>query len=121
MSEKKRILIADDVEAVTTLLVTALEVNGYEVVVATNGEDAFKLGKEEKFDLAIIDQLMPGLLGGEILSKWKEENINLPVIILSGVEDDDVVVSTLEGGAIDFVRKPFRLPELLTRIKRQVN
>lgn len=46
MSEKKRILIADDVEAVTTLLVTALEVNGYEVVVATNGEDAFNLGKE---------------------------------------------------------------------------
>lgn len=56
---------------------------------------------------------MPGLLGGEILTKWQEEEIDLPVIILSGVEDDDVVVSTLEGGAVDFVRKPFRLPELM--------
>jgi two-component system, OmpR family, alkaline phosphatase synthesis response regulator PhoP len=117
MSEKKRILVADDVEAVTTLLVTALEVNGYEVVVATNGQQAYELGVQEPpFDLAIVDQLMPGLLGIEILKKWRSESIDTPAIVLSGVEDDDIVVTSLETGATDFVRKPFRLPELLARV-----
>jgi DNA-binding response OmpR family regulator len=116
MSEKKRILVADDVEAVTTLLVTALEVNGFDVVVATNGQQAYELGVEQRFDLAIVDQLMPGLLGIEILKKWRAEDIDTPAIVLSGVEDDDIVVSSLQAGRTDFVRKPFRLPELLARV-----
>lgn len=116
MSDKKRILIADDSEVVTTLLVTALEVQGFEVEVARNGQEAFEMGKDGQFDLAILDQLMPGLLGTEILNQWKEANITLPTIVLSGVEDDDLVVNFLQIGAVDFVRKPFRLPELIARV-----
>lgn len=119
-SDAKRILIADDVEAVTTLLVTALEINGFEVVVARNGQRAFELGRDQDFNLAIVDQLMPGMLGNEIISRWREAGLELPVIVLSGVEDDDVVVSTLENGATDFVRKPFRLPELLARVRKHI-
>jgi DNA-binding response OmpR family regulator len=116
-----RILVADDVEAVTTLLVTALEIAGYEVVVAENGQKAYELGKSGEFDLAVIDQLMPGLLGTEILRRWQSEGIGLPVIMLSGVEDDEVVVGSLDSGAIDYVHKPFRLPELLARIRKNLN
>lgn len=116
--EAKKILVADDVEAVTTLLVTALEIAGYEVKVAANGEEAFQLGVENVFDLAIIDQLMPGLLGIEILRQWRSRSIDMPVIVLSGVEDDVVVVESLESGAVDFVQKPFRLPQLMARVKK---
>lgn len=117
----QRILVADDVEAVTTLLVTALEIAGYEVVVAENGQKAYELGKSGEFDLAVIDQLMPGLLGTEILGRWQSEGISLPVIMLSGVEDDEVVVGSLDSGAIDYVHKPFRLPELMARIRKNLN
>ncbi len=118
---RQRILVADDVEAVTTLLVTALEIAGYEVTVAENGQKAYELGKGGGFDLAIIDQLMPGLLGTEILSRWRSEGIILPVIMLSGVEDDEIVVGSLDSGAIDYVHKPFRLPELMARIRKNLN
>lgn len=120
-TDTKRILIADDVEAVTTLLVTALEIAGYEVVVARNGQQALEFGRDQEFDLAILDQLMPGLLGIEILTQWRAAGIDLPVIVLSGVEDDEIVVGSLESGATDFIRKPFRLPELMARIKLHLN
>lgn len=118
---RQRILVADDVEAVTTLLVTALEIAGYDVVVAENGQKAYELGKSGEFDLAVIDQLMPGLLGTEILGRWQAEGISMPVIMLSGVEDDEVVVGSLDSGAIDYVHKPFRLPELMARIRKNLN
>ncbi len=117
LADMKRILVADDAEVVTTLLVSALEVKGYEVVVANNGRQAYDLGVDQEFDLAIVDQLMPGLLGSEILLKWRENGVTMPAIVLSGVEDDDLIVGMLEMG-VDFVRKPFRLPELLARINR---
>lgn len=117
----QRILVADDVEAVTTLLVTALEIAGYEVVVAENGQKAYELGKGGEFDLAVIDQLMPGLLGTEILGRWQAEGVNMPVIMLSGVEDDEIVVGSLDSGAIDYVHKPFRLPELMARIRKNLS
>lgn len=120
-SAPQRILVADDVEAVTTLLVTALEIAGYEVVVAENGQQAYELGKSGQFDLAVIDQLMPGLLGTEILGRWQSEGISIPVIMLSGVEDDEIVVGSLDSGAIDYVHKPFRLPELMARIRKNLN
>lgn len=119
-SDTKKILVADDVEAVTTLLVTALEINGYEVVVTANGQDALEQGLSGDFDLAILDQLMPGLLGIEILGRWREAGVEMPVVILSGVEDDDFVVGSLESGAADFIRKPFRLPELMARVKKLI-
>lgn len=121
VKDKARILVADDVEAVTTLLVTALEIAGYDVEVATDGEKAFELGNSGGFDLAIIDQLMPGLLGIEILKGWRRKGLDMPVIMLSGVEDDDIVVGSLESGAIDFVHKPFRLPELMARVKKHLS
>ena len=119
-SEAKRILVADDVEAVTTLLVTALEIAGYEVVVAKNGEAALELGESGEFHLAILDQMMPGLLGIEVLKRWQSAGVEMPVIILSGVEDDEIVVGSLESGAMDFVHKPFRLPELMARGRKHL-
>ncbi|HEX9848709.1 MAG TPA: response regulator transcription factor [Acidimicrobiia bacterium] len=115
----KRILVADDSDTITTLLETALTAGGYEVLIARNGFDTYELGKSENVDLVILDHLMPGLLGLEIIERWRSEGIEVPVIVLSGVDDDRTVVSSLEVGAVDFVRKPFRLNELMARVKQR--
>ncbi len=120
MSDPKRVLVADDSETVTTLLVTALELEGYEVEIAGNGVEAYEMGIAGDFDLIILDQLMPGLLGLEIIERWQREGHTMSVRMLSGVDDDRTVVSSLDMGAVDFIRKPFRLPELMARIRQRL-
>jgi DNA-binding response OmpR family regulator len=119
-SQAKKVLIADDSETVTTLLVTALELEGYEVTTAANGIEAYELGASGDFDLVILDQLMPGLLGLEIIDRWHKEGHMVPVMMLSGVDDERTVVSSLDMGAVDFIRKPFRLPELMARVRQRL-
>lgn len=120
MAERKRILVADDSPTITTLLRSALEGAGYEVTAAFDGMEAYEKGQAGEFDLVILDQLMPGLLGLEIIDRWHEEGIETPVIMLSGVDDDRTVVDSLDKGAVDFVRKPFRLPELMARVRQRM-
>ncbi|MCI0425293.1 MAG: response regulator [Actinobacteria bacterium] len=119
--EKKRILVADDSETITTLLTTALESGGYLVTTATDGYETYELGKTGVFDLVILDQLMPGLLGLEVIDRWQAEGVTTPVIVLSGVDDDRTVVDSFDRGAVDFVRKPFRVPELLARVRHRLS
>jgi DNA-binding response OmpR family regulator len=120
MSEVKRVLVADDSETVTTVLVTALELEGYEVDTAGNGVEAYEKGVAGGYDLVILDQLMPGMLGLEIIDRWQREGHMIQTIMLSGVDDERTVVGSLESGAVDFIRKPFRLPELLARIRQRL-
>lgn len=120
MSEVKRILVADDSETVTTVLVTALELEGYEVETARNGVEAYEMGVSGRYDLVILDQLMPGMLGLEIIDRWQQEGHVIQTIMLSGVDDERTVVNSLESGAVDFIRKPFRLPELLARVRQRL-
>ena len=120
MSEPKRVLVADDSETVTTVLVTALELEGYVVETAGNGVEAYEKGIEGGYDLVILDQLMPGMLGLEIIDRWQQEGYAIQTIMLSGVDDERTVVNSLESGAVDFIRKPFRLPELLARVRQRL-
>jgi len=120
MSRKKRILVADDAETVTVLLSTTLEMNGYEVLTAGNGIEAYERGKSESFDLVILDQLMPGLSGLEVIQKWNDDGLDIPVLMLSAVDDEKTIVDSLDLGAVDFVQKPFRLRELLARVRQRL-
>lgn len=120
MGEIKRVLVADDSDTVTTVLVTALVLEGYEVETAVNGLEAYEKGLNGDFDLVIMDQLMPGLLGLEVIDRWRQEGRQISTIMLSGVDDDHTVVGSFESGAVDFIRKPFRLPELLARVRQRV-
>jgi DNA-binding response OmpR family regulator len=116
MGEIKRVLVADDSEAVTTVLATALELEGFEVDTTDNGLSAYQLGIDGGYDLVILDHLMPGLLGLEVLERWRQEGHEVRAIVISGVDDDRTAVASLEARA-DFVRKPFRIPELMARIR----
>ncbi|MGH8946507.1 MAG: response regulator transcription factor [Acidimicrobiia bacterium] len=120
MTEKKRILVADDSEIIITLLTSALGSAGYEVSTATDGIETYEMGKAGEFDLVILDQLMPGLLGLEVIERWHEEGMETPVIVLTGVDDDRTAVESLDLGAVDFVRKPFRMPELMARVRQHL-
>lgn len=114
-------LIADDSETITTLLTVALSSEGYRVVAANNGVAAYELACEYEIDLAILDQLMPGLLGVEVLEKWRGEGLKFPVIMCSGVEEEATIVDCLTKGAVDFVRKPFLVSELTARVALALN
>jgi DNA-binding response OmpR family regulator len=120
MGEIKRILVADDSEAVTTVLATALELEGFEVDTTNNGVTAYELGISRAYDLVILDHLMPGLLGLEVLERWRREGHLFRTILVSGIDDDRTAVASLEAGA-DFVRKPFRIPELMARIRSRLH
>lgn len=117
----RRILVADDTETITTLLSVALRAEGYRVVTAPNGVSAYELGTDQRIDLAILDHLMPGLLGLEVLEKWTADGLEFPVIMLSGVDEESTVLECLRIGAVDFVRKPFRLDELIARVRLALN
>ena len=120
MAEAKRILVADDSETITTLLATALRGLGYEVLTAADGSEAYELGRDGSFDLVIIDQLMPGLLGLEVVARWNDEGVQPDVIVLTGVDDERVVADSYELGAEHFVTKPFQLQDLLSKIEERL-
>lgn len=120
VSEKKRLLVADDSETIRALLQTALESAGYEVDIAQDGLSAYELGKSGEYDLIILDQLMPGLLGLDVVARWHDEGMDAPVLMLTGVDDDRTAVESFDRGVVDYVRKPFRIPELMARIRMRV-
>jgi two-component system alkaline phosphatase synthesis response regulator PhoP len=120
VSEKKRILVADDSETIRALLQTALESAGYEVDMANDGLSAYELGSNGDYDLIILDQLMPGLLGLDVITRWHDEGLEAPVLMLTGVDDDRTAVESFDQGAVDYVRKPFRITELMARIRMRL-
>jgi DNA-binding response OmpR family regulator len=113
-----RILIADDAATIRLIVKRHLQAEGHEVVEAVDGPEALGLGRGEVFDLAILDQLMPGLKGIDVLQTWRSEGIDFPVVLLSGVDDHNAVVTSLDEGAADYIRKPFSPAELKARIDR---
>ena len=117
MTKESWILVADDARTVTLLLSRALESAGYRVTVESDGYAAFEAGITHDFDLALLDHLMPGMLGSEVLQRWGEAGVSFPTVVLSGMDDDDLVVQLLELGAVDFIRKPFNVKELLIRVR----
>ena len=120
MSDRKRILLADDSRVVIAVVATALQKEGFDVETTRDGNTAYEMGRTGEFDLAVLDQLMPGMLGIEIIERWHEDGIETPVVMLSAVRDENTAVQSIEMGAEDFVRKPFRIQELVARIRRRL-
>jgi DNA-binding response OmpR family regulator len=115
-----RVLVAEDDRVVSTLVCRSLEASGASVTAAYDGLEAYEAGKGSEFDIALLDQVMPGLLGAEVLQRWSEEGVKLPVIMISGLTDEEDIVACLELGAVDFVRKPFNVREVLARVRVQL-
>jgi two-component system copper resistance phosphate regulon response regulator CusR len=112
-----RVLVVEDERKLAQVLVSALQTEHYDVVVAPTGEHGFARANGEAFDLVVLDLMLPGRSGLEILQTIRQRHIETPVLILTardGVEDR---VLGLDLGADDYLVKPFALPELLARIR----
>lgn len=112
-----RILIAEDEERITSFLEKGLRANGFSTQVAANGEEALELARSGVFDMLILDIGLPRLDGFEVLGALRGEARTIPVIILTARDGIDDTVIGLEGGADDYIAKPFRFDELLARIR----
>lgn len=112
-----RVLVVEDERKLAQVLASALEAERYEVVVAATGEDGFFRANAELFDLVLLDLMLPGRSGLEILQTLRQRHIEMPVLILTARDGVDDRVLGLDLGADDYLIKPFALPELLARIR----
>ena len=115
------ILIAEDDELILRTVEHKLVKEGHEVVLTRNGREALEKINELDLDLVVTDIMMPFASGIEILSAIKRIGKKIPVIVLSSMGQEEVVVDAFDLGASDFMVKPFSPNELILRIKRLIN
>ena len=116
-----RILIIDDEASIRELLTDFLESKGMEVASAANGEAGLDLLKEEKFDLFLLDLMMPGMSGLDVLRECAAEEINVTSIVITAHASVQTAVEAMKLGAFDYITKPFNLEELYIAIKRALD
>src|SRR5262249_7352504 len=112
-----RVLVVEDERKLAQILTSALQREHYDVVVAVNGEDGFFRASAGVFDLVVLDLMLPGRSGLEILQALRQRQIHTPVLILTARDGIDDRVTGLDLGADDYLVKPFAIPELLARIR----
>lgn len=111
-----RILVIEDEPTLSKLLSYNLEQEGYETVVIDNGQSGFEAALSGSFDLILLDLMLPGLNGFEVLAKLRRKEVTTPVIILTARTAEEEVVQGLKLGADDYITKPFGVTELLARV-----
>lgn len=112
-----RVLIVEDDAKVARALREGLSAEGYETCVASTGEEGFFLANRERFDLLILDLMLPGRDGLEILETLRQRDIQTQVLVLTARDSIDDRVAGLDAGADDYLVKPFAFPELLARVR----
>lgn len=117
---KKKVLIADDEESYRTILDSQLTQAGYTVVLASDGEEAIKRLKNEKFEVALIDVNMPKVSGLEVMKYVKDQALPTKIIVLTGYADLRIAMEAKESGAVNFINKPFNLSDLLSSVRQAI-
>jgi DNA-binding response OmpR family regulator len=115
-----RILVVEDEGRIASFVEKGLRANGFTTTVAADGNEALAVARTDQFDLVILDLGLPGRDGLEVLEELRGRDTQTPVIILTAREGVRDVVSGLEGGADDYVTKPFRFEELLARVRARL-
>jgi two-component system, OmpR family, copper resistance phosphate regulon response regulator CusR len=112
-----RILIVEDEERIASFLEKGLRANGFATTVAMDGDEGAALARTGRYDLLILDIGLPGTDGFQVLRELREAGSALPVVILTARDSVQDTVAGLEGGADDYITKPFRFEELLARVR----
>ena len=112
-----RILIAEDEPGIVRFLEKGLRAQGYATASASEGDLALQLAQTGEFDLMLLDLGLPGRDGFAVLTELRRRRVRLPVIVLTARNGSDDIVAGLDGGADDYMSKPFRLAELLARVR----
>ncbi|GAB4548515.1 MAG: response regulator transcription factor [Pleurocapsa sp.] len=112
-----RILIAEDEPRIASFLQKGLRAKGYTTTIATNGTEALSMALDDNFDLLLLDLGLPEKDGLNVLEELRGQGATVPIIILTARDDIQDKLAGLEGGADDYMTKPFRFEELLARIR----
>jgi CheY-like chemotaxis protein len=117
------ILVVDDEQAILETTQDILTQHGYDVFTSNNGKSALEVyrDKSEKIDLVILDLDMPGMRGEECLKALKQMDPNVPVIIASGFLKNNQITALMNDGAVDVIKKPYRIPDMVKRIQQVFN
>jgi DNA-binding response OmpR family regulator len=113
-----KILVAEDDELMLRTLEMRLKKDGHEIIIARDGRDALQRIEDSSPDLVISDIMMPYSSGLEIVGALRARENYIPIIILSGMGQEDVVMEAFQLGADDFITKPFSPNELSIRVRR---
>ena len=113
----KRILIIEDEEKIARVLTLELNYEGYETEAAYDGKTGLELAESKKWDLILLDVMLPELNGIEVLRRFRKKDGTTPVILLTARDAVPDKVNGLDQGANDYVTKPFEIEELLARIR----
>src|SRR5687768_4538872 len=112
-----RILVVEDEAKVASFIRRALEEESYAVDVCADGAQGLDMALDKEYDLIILDLMLPGLSGLEILKAIRKEKIKTPVLILTARSEVGQKVKGLDAGADDYLTKPFAIEELLARVR----
>ena len=114
-----RILVVEDEEALAVGIRDALEHAGHQVQVAHDGRKALEVARTGEFDLLVLDLMLPGMNGIDVLKALRAANHKVRVLVLTALADEDDLVKGFEAGADDYMKKPFSPRELLARVEAQ--
>lgn len=116
------ILIVDDVVQNIQVIANILDFGGYKIAFAQSGKEAIERVEQNKFDLILLDVMMPQMDGFETAEKIKQMPLakNIPIMFLTARDDDESIIKGFEIGAVDYVTKPFNSAELIARIKTHI-
>ncbi len=112
-----RLLLVEDEPEIASFIKRSLEEEDYEVAVAMDGTMAWEYINSFKYDLFIFDLMLPGINGLELCKRCRQQEITTPVLMLTALGATDNIVMGLDSGADDYLTKPFKLAELLARIR----
>ena len=117
MNSKPTILVVEDEAAIRTGLVDVLIYHGYQVCEAADGDSGLELALSGRFDLLLLDVMLPGIDGFEICNRVRAVNREQPIIMLTAKSADEDIIQGLTLGADDYIAKPFSIAQLVLRIK----
>jgi DNA-binding response OmpR family regulator len=117
MEQKAHILVVEDEQKIRSGLRDFLEFHGFGVSEAVDGLEAQRVVAEKRFDLILLDLMLPKISGEQLCTRWRRDGMQTPVIMLTAKGQEKEKVAGLNLGADDYIAKPFSLEELLARIK----
>jgi len=116
MEEKVSILVVEDEDKIRSALTDFLEFHNFEVTEAADGLEAERMAAGKRFDLILLDLMLPKISGEQLCFKWRSDGLQTPIIMLTAKGQEKEKVAGLNLGADDYITKPFSLEELLARI-----
>jgi two-component system alkaline phosphatase synthesis response regulator PhoP len=117
MELQTHILVVEDEQAIRTALVDFLEYHGFRVTPACDGLQAKQLVEQNRFDLILLDLMLPGIGGEQLCSLWRRGGVQTPIIMVTAKGQEKDRIQGLDLGADDYITKPFSLEEMLARIR----